>query len=256
MGIEFKDNVSQFSNNCPVRGHLPITDGLVLALRPISAGSLIDLSPNERNVYLKPGGEIFPTGTRRGIVTDLTKDKLSTSFTAIIVAKVYQPADTNTRASLLSNRNSVAPANGITALFISDTAAATSRKATRIRFYKVNSGTNFVVDIDFPVPLDSTDTESPWMYYTVTYDAGTTRISAEIKNMGLKQFYSTTVTGLDFSTAVPMEVGYASQSPVATNSDTQIAQCLIYNRALSDAELTEQYTRDQFWLSAVPGITV
>jgi hypothetical protein len=214
-------------------------DGLVLYLdaantRSYVSGSTnwIDLSTGLNNGELQ-GGPIFNSSNYGNIVFDgsndyttfLTNPNLNFTGTSPYTISVFANIVTSTPAfPAFIRRESSIPRNGYTFWFYRDSltqVAIASERWTGDNIQKVT----FIL-------LNNSECINVWNQYTVTYENSTLKfyLNGELK-------HSASASGIISNTSTPLEIGRLSTD----YGNFKLSSALIYNRALSPAEIAQNY---------------
>ena len=221
-----------------------VRDGLVLYLdaanvRSYVSGSTnwIDLSTGLNNGALQ-GGSIFNSSNYGNIVFDGVNEYVSFStnpnlyftgksqYTLSMYVNILTKPLINKYPGFINRENSpvVFPRNGYTSWFARNNSTTTTFASERW------TG-DLVQKITF-VNLNDSDCINVWNQYTVTYDGTTLKsyLNGEFR-------HSVLAPGDITSTLLPLEIGRL----VTDYGNFKLSSALIYNKALSPAEVAQNY---------------
>ena len=260
MGLVVINKSANYGADLPIFGAITLKKDLVFAFRP-SANAPFDLSDNQVPINIK--GEMTEQGLKGYGDTASTielKDAGKDDVTVIICGRV---TDLTTggihRAWFLSNLNT-ANKSGLGFLLTADHTATGFTVKLRTTLTATTSSGNAVnpslsdITIAQNYKADKTD----WLYIVYRVNTKTKVVQTQIINKSLDSSRTYTndnigMTGRNASIAGNYLVG-ASPSGSRPTANAEIAQILMYNAHLTDAQVNAQYEIDKKWLKSARNI--
>ncbi len=210
-------------------GHNTVTDGLVLCLDATdiksysgSGTTWYDRSTNGNNGTLT-NGPIYSSADGGSIAFDGSNDYVNCGNNSTLNLSTF------TSSSWVYPRNLSIRNNIVSKEQSANWVYAVGQVSNKITFW-INNGSWIQQDSVSNITLNT------WIYITVSYDGN-------IKKIYINDLFDSqqNASGMILNSSTPVAIGAQSQNFTASLLNANIAQVSIYNRALSQAEVLQNY---------------